>query len=279
MSYADIGKIFNVTRGSIRNRYMYYTKKRQRNTTIKNFKGFNGMPTKWTHPTKLEGKQNPIYGIWRQMMIRCYDENNIVYDNYGGRGIKVDPIWHDYDNFYEDVFPKPENKSLDRPNNNGNYGPNNWRWATRKEQMRNTRHNVRIKHNGEEVCVAELSEKIKLNKYTIYGRIKSWGKNGSVCKKRMSTTDYKKIDINAIKKMRESGMELKYIAKNLNVSKATIYNRIKKNSLQKIKRKSISIEDLEDIKNKKASVLDIAKKYNVSTNTIYRRLKKNLKAY
>lgn len=74
------------------------------------------------------------------MMQRCYNPNNNSFKNYGARGIRVCDRWrHSFADFAADVGPRPHGASLDRVNNNGDYEPDNVRWATRVEQMNNTR--------------------------------------------------------------------------------------------------------------------------------------------
>ena len=99
-----------------------------------------------------------IYWQWNNIMRRCYDPKFPAYKDYGGRGISVDPRWHNVESFYADVGDKPEGMSIDRVDNNANYGPGNWRWATQKEQVRNTRRNVHITHRGETKTLVEWSE-------------------------------------------------------------------------------------------------------------------------
>jgi hypothetical protein len=85
----------------------------------------------------------PEYYAWHLMMDRCYNPDNENYHHYGGRGIGVCERWRVLESFIQDVGRRPSSQlSLDRKDNNGNYGPDNFRWATRTEQARNTRRNV-----------------------------------------------------------------------------------------------------------------------------------------
>lgn len=81
----------------------------------------------------------PIHNIWKSIKQRCLNPNNKDYKNYGGRGITVCNRWLKFENFYKDVGNPPKGLTLDRINNNGNYNPNNWRWATRQQQSDNKR--------------------------------------------------------------------------------------------------------------------------------------------
>lgn len=82
-----------------------------------------------------------LYFIWRNIIERCENPNAQAYQNYGGRGIRIDPEWRkDYAKFRDDIGPRPSpDHSLDRIDNNQGYAPGNMRWATRDEQQRNTR--------------------------------------------------------------------------------------------------------------------------------------------
>lgn len=82
------------------------------------------------------------YRCWAHIKDRCFNPNDRAFHNYGGRGITVCARWRDgYENFLADVGRRPSPKhSIDRyPDNDGNYEPDNVRWATKSEQQRNRR--------------------------------------------------------------------------------------------------------------------------------------------
>ena len=87
-----------------------------------------------------------LYASYNQMKSRCYNPNRKKYKDYGGRGIKVCDRWlNSFENFLQDMGERPKGKTLDRINNDGNYEPNNCRWATIVEQRINQRRMKQIK--------------------------------------------------------------------------------------------------------------------------------------
>lgn len=90
------------------------------------------------HPTRT-------YLTWENMKQRCLNPKYTHYSSYGGRGIRICKRWYRFTNFLEDMGIRPKNKTLDRINNNGDYKPSNCRWATKLQQMNNTRKQEKTK--------------------------------------------------------------------------------------------------------------------------------------
>lgn len=85
-------------------------------------------------------RQGKLYSAWFGMNQRCFNKKNKQYANYGGRGIRVVERWWIFENFVADMGEPPSHVySLDRKDNNGNYKPDNCRWATQTEQNLNKR--------------------------------------------------------------------------------------------------------------------------------------------
>lgn len=114
----------------------------------------------------------PIYGSWHHMMRRCTNPKEPYFQNYGGRGIKVCERWHSFDNFVADMGPRPAGMSLDRVNNDGDYTPENCRWADQIQQHNNKSSNVLITHDGRTQTMASWARELGVRRGLLHSRLK-----------------------------------------------------------------------------------------------------------
>ena len=119
-----------------------------------------------------------MYEIWRDMRLRCYDERNISYNRYGGRGITICDEWkEDVKAFYDWAMANGYNDSLtiERIDNDGNYFPENCRWATVKEQANNRRSNVLVTHKGKTQTMKEWANEVGIPYKVVWARMQKLG--------------------------------------------------------------------------------------------------------
>lgn len=98
-----------------------------------------------------------LYETWKNMRRRCNDPANKRYEQYGGRGIKVCSEWDEYLPFRSWAMSSgySEELTIDRIDVDGDYCPENCRWATLTEQMNNMTTNRNIMYNGETRTMSE----------------------------------------------------------------------------------------------------------------------------
>jgi hypothetical protein len=103
------------------------------------------------------------------MRYRCNNSNSKDYPNYGGRGIKICDSWENFDIFVEDMGHRPEDTTIGRIDNNGNYCKENCRWESRSQQQQNTRRNVKVEGK---YSISDISQASGLNYNTVELRLK-----------------------------------------------------------------------------------------------------------
>jgi len=87
---------------------------------------------------------SPTYRTWYAMKQRCGNPNNVRWQQYGGRGIRVCERWLMFDNFLADMGVRPDGKTIDRINVDGDYERSNCRWASPQEQRHNRTDSRRV---------------------------------------------------------------------------------------------------------------------------------------
>ena len=118
--------------------------------------------------------EDRTYRSWCKMKSRCLNKNHNDYNNYGARGIKVCDRWMKFENFWEDMGERPSKMTLDRVDVNGNYEPNNCRWATNEQQYNNTRTNVFISWDGKTRTIMQWAKELGI----AYWEIRYFNKKG-----------------------------------------------------------------------------------------------------
>jgi hypothetical protein len=119
-------------------------------------------------------KEIPENRIYFTILSRCENKNVTAYKNYGGRGIKMCERWRNsFDAFYEDMGQRPGPEySIDRIDNDGDYSPENCRWATRTEQSRNRRSNHLVEAFGKKQCIADWADELGVTFQLIKDRLR-----------------------------------------------------------------------------------------------------------
>ena len=117
-----------------------------------------------------------LYRIYQNMKQRCYNPKNKWYKNYGQRGITINKDWlDDFMNFYNWAINNgySEELTLDRINVNGNYEPDNCRWATKIQQQNNMRSNKFITYKNESHTIHEWERIFNLPSSYLRSRLRS----------------------------------------------------------------------------------------------------------
>lgn len=112
-----------------------------------------------------------LFKVWTGMKQRCYNPIDHAYKDYGGRGIAVCDEWkNDFGAFYEWAVKSgySDGLTVERKDVNGSYSPDNCCWASRFEQMQNTRKTIHVFIDGEETTLGALSRKTGIPYKTLY---------------------------------------------------------------------------------------------------------------
>ena len=122
------------------------------------------------------------------MKTRCHNKKEESYTRYGGRGITVCDRWlASFEDFLADMGPAPKEYSIERKDNDGNYEPDNCKWASPVEQARNRMDTVYVEYSGKRLCLKDWAAEFGIGYVTFYSR---WSRGWSI--ERIATQAVKK---------------------------------------------------------------------------------------
>lgn len=124
------------------------------------------------HAKTHEMSCSKAYVVWSHMVQRCTNEKDPVFKFYGGRGITLCQEWLSFDAFHGDMGSPPDGMELERKDNNLGYSKDNCRWATRMEQMNNTRANRHLTLGEETKTMAQWRRHLGVKRGVIEGRLR-----------------------------------------------------------------------------------------------------------
>lgn len=124
-----------------------------------------------------EKSRTRIYHLYQNMKYRCYNSGAANYSAYGGRGIRICDEWlgeNGFENFFNWSISNGyrDDLSIDRIDVNGNYSPENCRWADEEVQHNNTQRSVRLTLEGRTQTAAQWAKELGVDRHTIYDRLR-----------------------------------------------------------------------------------------------------------
>lgn len=162
---------------------------------------------------------------WNSMNSRCNNPHVKGYQYWGGRGVSICERWRSFENFLADMGERLPGTSLDRwPNKDGNYEPNNCRWATCKQQARNTTANVLLTYRGATVDLMTLADQTGIPHHRIRSRLS----NGHTDEEAITMPHHSRrgqmtaIEENQLLRLQNEGMSTREIAQRTGIPKSTV---------------------------------------------------------
>lgn len=119
------------------------------------------------------GRDTRLYSIWTNIKTRCTNSKTDSYKYYGGKGISICREWEErFEDFRDWALENgyKDDLTIDRMDNEGDYTPDNCRWADHVTQSRNRDYAWHITIDGTTKHVKEWCEYYGIEYKTVHTR-------------------------------------------------------------------------------------------------------------
>lgn len=170
-------------------------------------------------------RNHPLFTVWRKMRERCYNPREISYKRYGARGISVCDEWRNSSRLFVEwalANGWVPGLQIDRINNDGPYSPENCRWITRSQNLRNCRSNRIVTFNGDSLALIEWSERTGIPYSALVARLnKGWSVEQAL-------TQPARPQLRRTTEINGERISVSEAAKRTGLSQYAIYNRMRR---------------------------------------------------
>ena len=220
----------------------------------------------------MKKERKRLKSIYNGMRLRCYNENNVNYKYYGGKGVTICDEWLlSFENFFDWAINNGynENLTIDRIDSEKEYSPDNCKWSTKKEQAYNRSISVKLTLNGRTMYMTEWAEELEIDK-----KILSWRYNNGWSDEEILTRprDYKENKLT----LNEETHSMSEWSRITGIKVATISYRMKKGwSVEDALTKSSNDREIKiTYNNEQKTISEWSTVLNVSKSTLWYRYDK-----
>ena len=169
----------------------------------------------------MKKERKRLRSIYNGMRLRCYNEDNVNYKYYGGKGVTICDEWLlSFENFFDWAINNGynENLTIDRINSEKEYSPDNCKWSTKKEQAYNRSMSVKLTLNGRTMYMTEWAEELGIDKKTLSWRYRNgWSDEEILSNKKDIILEYNGECKNLLEWSKQTG-----------IKKSTLWDRYNK---------------------------------------------------
>lgn len=214
----------------------------------------------------MKKERKRLKSIYNGMRLRCYNENNVNYKYYGGKGVTICDEWLlSFENFFDWAINNGynENLTIDRIDSEKEYSPDNCKWSTKKEQAYNRSISVKLTLNGRTMYMTEWAEELGIDKKTLSWRYNNgWSDEEILSNKKDIILEYNGESKNLLEWSKQTG-----------IKKSTLWDRYNKGWKVKdiLTRKTKDREIKITYNNERKTISEWAKIFNVPKSRLNNR--------